>query len=263
MVTVRQLRELGVGADAVLERHRTGRLHRLYRGIYAVGHTAPSNERRWMAAVLAIGDQATLSHRSAAELLGLLPVARGPVDVSLPGRCGREGRRGLRIHRPVSLATTEVTRRRGIPVTVPARCIADLRGAVPGTELRRAIRQAEVLGMPTGQEVSPDRTRSELERRFLWLCRRHRLPEPEVNMRIGRLTVDFCWVEQRLVAETDGYRYHRGRAAFEDDRDRDLQLRARGFEVLRLSHRQVFTEAERIAAVLRRALGRINRDMPV
>ncbi len=197
---------------------------------------------------------AVLSHRSAAELWGLLPPSRGPVDVSLLSRSGRRQRRGIRIHRPTSLEPTEVTRNRGIPVTSPARTLADLRATASTREQRRAIRQAEVLGLFTGPDIEPDRTRSELERQFLRLCRRHRLPMPDVNMRIGTLTVDFCWVEQRLIVETDGYRYHRGRQSFEDDRSRDLTLRGLGFEVLRLSHRQVFEEPDRVADVLRGVL---------
>jgi very-short-patch-repair endonuclease len=101
-----------------------------------------------------------------------------------------------------------------------------------------------------------DKTRSELERRFLALCRRHRLPMPAVNLRVGGLTVDFCWTEERLVVETDGYQAHRGRAAFEDDRARDLRLRALGFEVQHLSYRQVLDEAERVADILRAVLRR-------
>jgi len=210
-----------------------------------------------MAAVLAMGGKAessdqsaVLSHRSAAALWGLLAAGDGAVDVSLPSRSGGRKRQGIRIHRPVSLEPWEMTRQRGIPITSPARTLADLRSVASDGELRRAIRQADFLGLPTGPSVVSDRTRSELERRFLWLCRRHRLPTPAVNMRIGPLTVDFCWVEEKLVVETDGYRSHRGRAAFEDDRARDLGLRALGFEVQRLSYRQVFDDSVRVAAVL-------------
>jgi len=212
-----------------------------------------------MAAVLALGEGAILSHRAAASLWGLLPPRDGPVDVSLPSRHGRRRRQGIRIHRPTSLAHTEITRRHGIPVTSPARTLADLRSAIPGRELRRATRQADFLGLPTGPEIVPDKTRSELERRFLWLCRRHRLPMPSVNMRIEALTVDFCWVEAKLVVETDGYRSHSGRTAFEDDRSRDLTLRALGFEVVRLSYRQVFNESASVAVVLLDALERRGR----
>ncbi len=144
-----------------------------------------------------------------------------------------------------------VTCRKGIPVTTPARTIADIRGVVPERELRRAIRQADVLGLPHGEEQGHDRTRSDLERDFLRICRRHGLPLPEVNVRVGGHLVDFLWRDSWLAVETDGYRYHRGRQAFRDDRRRDLDLRARGFEVLRLSEEQVGEEPERVAGILR------------
>jgi very-short-patch-repair endonuclease len=249
-----QLEAAGLSRTAVMKRRQAGRLHSLHRGVYAVGHIAPSIERQWMAAVLALGDGAVLSHRSAASLWGLLPHRDGVVDVSLSSRDGRRRREGIRIHRPVSLKATEVTRRRGIPVTSPARTLADLRTTIPAQELRRAVRQADVFGLSTGPDAEPDGTRSELERQFLLLCRRHRLPAPTVNLQIGGLMVDFCWVEQRVIVETDGYRYHRGRAAFEDDRARDLRLRALGYEVLRLSYGQVLHDSAQVAAVLRSAL---------
>jgi very-short-patch-repair endonuclease len=256
VVSSGQLHEIGLSRNAVLERRRAGRLHRVHRGVYAVGHLAPSVKRQWMAAVLALGDGAVLSHRSAAALWNLLPAREGVVDVSLPGRGGRRRRLGIRIHRPLSLEPGELALNRGIPVTTPARTIADLRTAVPAPELRRAIRQADVLGLAAEPNATSDRTRSELEHRFLRLCHRHHLPKPAVNLRIGSMTVDFCWVEQRLIVETDGYRYHRGRTAFEDDRARDLKLRALGYEVLRLSHRQVFHESAKVGAVLGAALKR-------
>lgn len=122
-------------------------------------------------------------------------------------------------------------------------------------DLRQAVRQAGVLGLSIDPGVGGDRTRSELEHLFLRLCRRHRLPPPEVNVRIGSVLVDFLWRDQMLVVETDGYRYHRGRAAFEDDRDRDLRLRALGYEVIRLSYRQVTEEPRSVAGALRKLLG--------
>lgn len=299
VVSISQLRHAGVTEDAVRRRVRSGRLHRVHRGVYSVGHVRLSREGIWMAAVLACrgcavpGDDrfgcrltsrdgwpndrwstaeagslpvlsywgATLSHRSAAALWGLLPVGTGSVDVSVPSGGGRARRRGIRLHRRPSLLPADVTLRSGIPVTTPARTIADLRRSASGRsplisarELRRAIRQAEVLGLPIGPAPERDRTRSELERDFLRLCRRHRLPAPEVNVRVGRHLVDFLWRERRLVVETDGFRYHRGRSAFEDDRQRDLELRAQGYELLRLSARQVSGEAGRVAEVLRQAL---------
>ncbi len=253
-ISIQQLHEAGLSDDAVLGRRRTGRLHQLHRGVYAVGHVAPSNERRWIAAVLALGEAALLSHRSAAALWGLLSPDDGPVHVSLAGRGGRAQRQGIRVHRPVSLEAHEITRRHGIPVTSPARTLADLRRSISKRESRRAIRQAEFLGLAIDPALEPDRTRSELERRFLRLCRRHRLPMPAANLRVGPFTVDFCWVDQRLIVETDGYTSHRGRAAFEDDRGRDLKLRAMGYEVVRLSYRQVIDRPVEVADVLRALL---------
>lgn len=204
-----------------------------------------------MAAVLASGPGAALSHGSAAAIWDLLKPISGPVDVSVPTQAGRRRRTGIRLHRCASLRPDQVTCRCGIPVTTPARTVADLQRAVPSHLVRRAIRQAEMLGFPLDVEARTDGTRSELERLFLRLCRRHRLPPPQVNSKIGSLTVDFLWPECQLVVETDGYRYHRGRQAFEDDRARDLQLRALGYEVIRLAHKQVLEEPERVARALK------------
>lgn len=251
VVSIHQLRQAGLGDDAVLTRVRAGRLHRIHRGVYAVGHPGISRQGRWMAAALACGEGAAVSHRSAAELWEFLKPCAGPVDISIQRAGGRRRRQGIRLHRCASLSRGHITLRNGIPVTTPARTISDLRGIAPEWELRRAIRQADVLGLPTGPVPSRDRTRSDLERDFLGICRRHRLPLPEVNVRVGRFLVDFLWRDQRLAIETDGYRYHRGRQAFEDDRVRGLELRARGFEVIRLSEKQVAEEPRSVAEVLR------------
>jgi very-short-patch-repair endonuclease len=222
-----------------------------------------------MAAVLAVGTAAgggdsvlscwgaAVSHRSAAFLWGLLPVSDNPTDLVVPGGGGRAKRRGVRVHRSQSLAPAHVTLRRGIPVTTPARTIRDLRralsagwtGSVSPWELRKAIRQASVVGLPVGHEGG-DRTRSDLERDFLRLCRRHQLPHPEVNVLIGPYLVDFLWRDRRFVVETDSYLYHRGNEAFQDDHRRDLELMHLGYEVLRLSDRQLEAESERAAGVL-------------
>jgi len=212
---------------------------------------------------------AALSHRSAAAHWGLLPSADGPVDVSVPGNGGKAIRPGIRLHRSLLLLPAAVTLRGGIPVTTPVRTIADLRRAAGGDrrrglispkELRRAIRQADVLGLPIGDEETRDRTRSELERDFPRLCRRHRLPIPEVNVRVGPHLVDFLWRDRLLVVETDGYIYHRGRGAFEDDRVRDLALRGLGYEVVRLADRQLSEEPHRIASVLEACLASFPSD---
>jgi very-short-patch-repair endonuclease len=275
VVSTRQLQALGLGRNAVGGRLRSGRLHRVHRGVYAVGHRGISQEGRCMAAVLACGsgmiavhattvlDQwaAVVSHRSAASLWGLLPDGEGSVDVSILGPGGRRKRAGIRLHRSLSLSPASATLHRAVPVTTPARTISDLRRsardrrcAVSAGDLRRAIRQAEVLGLPIGSEAVGDRTRSELERTFLRLCRGHRLPRPEVNVRIGPFIVDFLWRDRMLIVETDGYRFHRGHSAFEHDRDRDLALRTLGYEVIRLSQRQVVEEPQQVADALQELL---------
>jgi very-short-patch-repair endonuclease len=261
VVSVSQLREVGLSEDAIQGRARLGRLHRLHRGVYAVGHRALSFEGRAMAAAFAVRG-ALVSHRSAAALWGMLPVGPGPIEVSITSRTGPRRRHGIRVHRPRSLSSEQMIRRRGIPVTTPARTIFDLRRTATPVEVRRAVRQAEALGLSLGPEGCADRTRSELEHHFLRLCRRHDLPVPEVNVRLGARVADFLWRDQQLIVETDGYRYHRGRAAFEDDRARDLELRALGFEVLRLSHRQVTEEPGRVATVIREALRKTGAGGP-
>jgi len=255
VASVAQLRAAGLDKDKVKRRVQAGRLHAIHRGVYAVGHRGLSQEGRWMAAVLAGGRGAALSHRSAASLWGLLPARTADrIDVAVPGSGGKRRRAGIRAHRLETLTLTDVTRRHGIPVTTPRRTIYDLRRTAPFPELRRALRQAEVLGLPIGPDPALDRTRSELELRFLSLCRKHHLPPPEVNVHIGPWLVDFLWREQRLIVETDGYRYHRGRIAFEDDRARDLELRALGYDVVRLTYRQVTKNSAEVVAAMRRAL---------
>jgi len=146
-------------------------------------------------------------------------------------------------------------------VTNPAKTIADLRRASAGraplidpAELRRAIRQANFLGLPVDDEVKSERTRSDLELDFLDFCRRFGLPPPEVNVRVGPHLVDFYWRRARLVVETDGWAAHRGRAAFEDDRGRDLDLLACGQRAIHIAEKQLDEEPEQVAAVLRAAL---------
>jgi very-short-patch-repair endonuclease len=265
VASIGQLREAGLSDDAVLGRVRAGRLHRLYRGVYAVGFPSLSSEGRWMAAVFAGGKGAALSHRSAAALWELLDPIPGSIEISIPTLSGRRRRAGIRIHRRAALDPASLTRRKNIPVTTPAQTIADLRSDVSAAELRRAVRQAEVCGFRTGLdegEATDRRTRSELEHLFLGLCRRHRLPAPEVNVRVGPFRVDFLWRRRRLVVETDGYRYHRGAQAFEDDHDRDLELHSLGYDVVRLTYRQVTTAPDRAASVVADALGRSASAFP-
>jgi len=211
-------------------------------------------ETRLMAAVLASGRDAALSHASAAAHWSLLRPIAGPVDVSVPTQAGRRRRPGIRLHRRASLRSEDIVRHRGIPVTTPARTIADLHGAVSPRLVRRATRQAEILGLLRGSGVATDRTRSDLERDFLRFCRRHGLPAPEVNVRVGGWTVDFLWRAERVVVETDSLGYHRGSVAFEDDHARDLDLRAHGYDVRRFTGRQLRQNPAQVAADIQDAL---------
>ena len=257
VVGLDELRAAGLTKDAVKRRVAAGRLHRIHRGVYAVGHAGLSTEGTWMAAVKACGPGAALSHRSAAELWRMLPRPGGIVHVTLPSAAGRARREGIRLHRSSSLTGAATTVRDRIPVTTPARTVADLRRSADAETFRRAIREADVLRLRIAAAV-PDAggTCSELERRFLGLCRRHRLPRPEVNVRVGHLLVDFLWPAERLAVEVDGYGAHRGRQAFEDDRARDIALKLGGYEVARFTWRQVTDRPRAVARAVRGLLAR-------
>lgn len=195
-----------------------------------------------------------LSHRSAGALWRIIPRSDGPIDVMVPRRSGRERRPGIRLHRPAALLPSHCTLHSAIPVTKPARTLEDLRRVLPATQFAAALREAEYLRLPIGDRFQPDRTRTELEARFLALCRRHHLPEPEVNVRVGRFKVDFLWRDRRLIVEVDGWESHRTRSAFESDRARDARLKVLGYEVVRFTYRHVLDEAPRVARTVRALL---------
>ena len=210
-----------------------------------------------MAAVLALGDGAAVSHRSAAALWGLLSSPAGFVDVTVAGGGGREKRSGICVHRSLTLNDAVTTRRHGIAVTRPKRTLRDLRATSSLPVFRAAVRRALDLRLiSSGDLRSPAAlTRSELERIFLNLCRRHRFPQPEVNARVGTYEVDFLWRDRGLMVETDGFKHHGNRAAFESDRRRDAFLQSLGFRVLRFTHRQLAVDRSAVVAALRALLG--------
>lgn len=255
VVSVAQLYRAGLTPEAIKHRVRKGRLHRVHRGVYAVGRADLTRRGRWKAATLVLGEGAVLSHRSAAELWNLLEPATGLIDVTVPCRSGVRRRDGIRIHKSASLRRSDLLIRDAIPVTSPRRTIADLAGVLAPGESRNAIRAAEIANLPIGDYTHlVHRTRSELELIFLELIRRHGLPEPEANVRVGRFLVDFLWRAQRLVVETDGRRYHRGQLARTADLERDARLRARGFEVLRFGYWQVVNGTLAVIASVRARL---------
>lgn len=255
--------------EAVRKRVKAERLHRLHRGVYAVGHAAPSEARRFMAAVLACGEGAALSHVSAAVLWGYLKPVEGPVHVTSPNRSGKAKRRGIVLHRSRSLGrgragargAPQATQRHRIPVTTPRRTIEDLEGTIEPRLWRRAKRQAEFAGHRLA--LPADRSRSDLERDFLAFLDRHRLPRPEVNVKlteIGGAEVDFLWSERRLVVETDFFDYHRGSVAFEEDHRRELALRRAGYAVRRYTGTQLDDHPVEVLADLREALAETGRS---
>jgi very-short-patch-repair endonuclease len=144
-----------------------------------------------------------------------------------------------------------------IPVTTPARTLADLRRTVSREQYLAALRRAEKRGLDTGSvpEHLDDPDRTEIERRMLALCTRHTIPVPLTQQIIGPYTVDFLWPSHHLIVETDGWQDHGTRSAFESDRERDAWLVAHGFRVIRFTWRQLTREGPKVAATLRRIVG--------
>jgi very-short-patch-repair endonuclease len=245
-----QLLAAGVGSRAIVHRVESGRLHPLYRGVYAVGHRVLSQRGRWMAATLAT--DGVLSHLSAAALWGIRP-SQGRIHVTTPRT--RAKRPGLLLHRAV-LAPDEITTHHGIPVTTPARSLLDLAGILQRHQLQQAINEAEILRLPGPHHLTqryptkrgtralrtlapPTHTRRDLEARFHTFLNDRRFPRPQTNVLIEGKEVDFAWPDRRLVIELDSWEYHRTRHAFEDDRRTDRRLRAAGWTVIRITWRDL------------------------
>jgi very-short-patch-repair endonuclease len=259
-----QLLARGVSARAIDGRIRVRRLRRLHYGVYAVGHRVLTVEGRWMAAVLAGGPGAVLSHASAAMAWDLRRTSGRVIDVSVPTRAGRERRAGLRLHRTM-LGAGDVTVHRGIPITRPARTIVDLSRTLKGRALEHIVDLADQRGLidftdlqhansaslqAVLQNYRPAPTRSELEERFLKLCDDHRIPRPETNVLIDGILVDFVWRDRHLIVEVDGYAYHRAPSRFERDRENDVTLTIQGWRVLRFTWRKVEERPAWVAAAV-------------
>jgi very-short-patch-repair endonuclease len=187
----------------------------------------------------------------------MLPPHSGPIHVTVQGDAGRKKRRGIKVHRSHTLIAGVSLLRDGIRLTKAARTLQDLHHCVSGRTYQRAVRRALDLRLVKSGDLQrePDLTRSELERLFLALCRRHRFPQPEVNARVDQYEVDFLWRDRALIVETDGFRHHGDRSAFERDRARDAQLQSLGFRVLRFTHRQLKKDRSAVVAALRPLLG--------
>jgi predicted transcriptional regulator of viral defense system len=230
VVSRRQLLSAGFDRGGIERRLASGRLHRLHRGVYAVGHTVLSVRGRWLAAVMACGVGAVLSHRSAAALWGIRPTSTPRIDITVPRTSGVRSTAAIEVHR--SRRPIAATNHERIPVTTPGQTLADLATALPRRALEKAAEQAEALRLDfaipaahPGAERLHDAmahdltrtTRSPLEDAFLELCDGCGIGRPLVNTLAEGIEVDFCWPECRLIVETDGHAHHGTRAAFERD----------------------------------------------
>jgi Transcriptional regulator, AbiEi antitoxin len=272
-ITREQLIAAGIKSSAIGRRVDKGLLIPQYPGVYRVGHTAPSTEATYMAAVLAAGEGALLTGRSAAHLMRLFKGAPPPPEVTAP----REKRiKGLRT-RHGKIDPRDTTKHRGIRCTTVARTLVDLAAELPAHALARAVHEAMVLHQTEPEDVEavlarrPNSTGaktlrsilrgdtkislSKLESRFLQVLEQHNLELPETNKRVGGRYVDCRWPTRRLTVELDSYRYHASRHAWEQDRKPERQARARGDDFRRYTWDDVSGDVRPLVRELRPVLG--------
>jgi very-short-patch-repair endonuclease len=272
VLSLAELRRCGVSRDGAADRVRNGRLHRIHRGVFAVGHANLPLEGRFLAAVKACGDNAVLSHLSAAALWGFVPWDDRHPEVTVPGTATRRHAR-IRVHRSRTLRPEDITRHRSIPITSPARTLLDLSSVLRHDPLRRAVRQAQSLRLVSPRALldvaprsgqlarilatGPAPTRSELEDAVLDLILQGGLQRPDVNVPLvlgGRRVIpDFRWPAQHLVVEADGAAWHDHRLAREDDAERQAFLEAHGERVVRVTWEQAIARRSQTLARIRAA----------
>jgi len=278
VVSRRQLIALGLSSRLIRHRRERGDLVPLHQGVFALGHERIGNCGLWIAAVLACGPGAALSHGSAAALWGLR-AAHSEVEVLR--RSGGGSHRDVRIHQTRCLEPDEVALEKRIPVTVVERTLIDIAGRSTNAQLERLLVAADrggrlnwerlhrLLRRRKGRkgagrlrriamEVDPEarETRSDGEVDFLALVRRAGLPTPAVNVLVAGHMVDFLWPRERVIVETDSWEYHGSRPHFEHDHRRDVDLVAAGYEVHRATHRMLARDPRPFLSNVRRALGR-------
>ncbi len=289
-----QLLAIDVTRRGIERRLADGRLHRLFLGVFLVGHAVPPLLARETAALIACGSGCFLSHRTAGAIWaldappGTAAPLRGRPAAALPAtprnplvdvtstRSGPRGQRGLRVHRVQRLDAADSRMRHGLPLTAPARTLLDLASVLSAQELADTVERARVLRLVTGAHIrtamqrtpgrrgapalrrllvdEPTMTRSKAERRLLTLVARAGLPRPATNVPLHGHEVDLLWRAQRLVVEVDGYAYHAHREAFERDRRRDAELQAAGYRVIRVTWRRMADEPEALLVTLAQAL---------
>jgi very-short-patch-repair endonuclease/predicted transcriptional regulator of viral defense system len=278
VVALRQLVQLGLSTTAVRSRVAAGRLHRVYRGIYAVGHPILTVEGRYHAAVLSCGDAAALLHQSAGVLWGIHRTSRRLIDVTAPGRAGRL-RDGIDAHRnqltPADFGTLD-----RIPCTTIARTLLDLADVLTPRRLERAVDQAEVLRLFDLRAVNevlerangrrgasklrrvlaintaPALTKSDMEELLLAICDDYGIPRPRVNQHVEGEEVDFHWPREQVIVETDSDAYHGTKRRRRKDYRRSQRLELAGWHVLRFDWWQLRDEAAEVALTIQAALSR-------
>lgn len=265
VVSTSELKALRVDRSMITRWLGSGRLRRLHRGVYVVGAQPLTSLGRFRAAVLACGDGAALSHRSAAALWRLRPEHRGRPEVTVPRR--RRPRKGIHIHTSALAASSDATTLHGIPVTTPGRTIVDLADVLIERSVEQALATAEREGLVRREDLRPIHgrkgagavarlagaahlafTRSGLEEWFVDLVRSSDLPQPLFNQLVHGREVDAYWPQDGLVVEVDSWKYHSDPASFDADRAKDAFLLARGLRVLRV------TPAQDVAACIAGAL---------
>jgi hypothetical protein len=277
----RQLRALGLSHEQIAYRLRVGRLIRHLPEVYLVGHPVTTREGRWMAAVLACGRRAVLSHGDAAALWGLMPAGGAVIHVTTPSRSGRDpDSTRVRLHRVGSLRPWECALTEEIPTTTVARTLLDLSPKLRPRAMEDVIAQSVRLGLfdlvavrrclhehprqhgaPALRALLDDLAgadaadlRSRLEVLLLQVCDDYDLPKPVANATIEGFMVDFAWPRRRLLVEADSYTYHSMPSAFERDRERDQHLMLAGYTVVRFTYKQVTRQPKAVAHRVRRLL---------
>ena len=276
VISREQLAALGVGRGVIARHLERRRWQRLHRNVYLIGAAPPTLRAAARAAALTCGEDAVISHRTAAALYGLMP-AGGDVHVTVPGRNPGE-RTGIRTHRVTTLSFIDVVIRDDLRLTSPARTICDVAGTESLSVTERALNEARVQRLVTdsalerviertptlkGSSVIRELlraqedsgyTRSEAERRMRRLAKAAGLAQPLTNTRLLGHEVDFLWPDQRLVVEVDGYQFHGHRQRFERDRRRDQQLVAAGYRVVRVTWIQLRDEPIAVITSIAQAL---------
>jgi very-short-patch-repair endonuclease len=257
----------------VQRRAESGLLRRLYPGVYTTAQGRLTLRGRWMAAVLACGPDALLSHGAAAALWDLSGVPSGPIEVTAQGKRTHPGIRSHITRHPPQLIRATVD---AIPVTTLERTVLDRALTLSPQRVRTTLEQLQYQGRLSSARFEDHRshrgfrtvtdamhtitddspwTQSELERRFLELVRSARLPEPQTNVTVAGHVVDFFWPDRRLVVEVDGYAWHNSRRAFEADRHKGVHLTLAGYRVIHITYRRIVHDAARLITQLRGLLG--------